>query len=296
MSSDLLQPTFYDQFKINGYSIIRNLFSAGDTSELQVHTNDVYQLGISHPTSYRHGNLLYEILPREHFGDRYLIQAHWASWASPYFEEFRRRPEFLKVLSPLIGFDIKQVTQQIHWKPPGARMTGYRFHQDLRFRESRDQYNNIVADTVQIAVAIDRSTVNNGCLQIIPRSHTNGYLNLSEDGKTIMTGLTGDEELIAAGLDPKSIVNIELEPGDAAIWNLLTVHGSLPNYSENDRALMISSYVRGETSNRGEWAFRNGVSTSLGERPEICKFEALRENPEPHYIDSKWFLDGANGY
>jgi hypothetical protein len=27
----------------------------------------------------------------------------------------------LEVLEPLIGRNIKQVTQQIHWKPPGAR-------------------------------------------------------------------------------------------------------------------------------------------------------------------------------
>lgn len=296
MPSKVLEPAHYDQFRVDGYSIIRGFIPGGDIAELQAQTKNVYQLGVSHPTTFRHGNLLYEILPEEHFGERYLIQAHWASWANTYFEEFRRRPEFLNVLSPLIGDDIKQVTQQIHWKPPGAQLTGYRFHQDLRFRESREQYKDIIADTVQIAVAVDRSTLENGCLQIIPRSHTNGYLNLSEDGKTIMTGLTDDDELIAAGLDPKSIVNLELEPGDAAIWNLLTVHGSLPNNSLNDRALMISSYVRGETSNRGEWAFRNQVSTSIGEKPEICKFEALRENPEPHYIDSNWFLGAANGY
>jgi len=296
MISESTHPNVYDQFRADGYIIIRNFIAGGDIAEMQTQTRTVYQLGISHPTTYRHGNLLYEILPQEHFGDRYLVQAHWASWASTYFEEFRRRPEFLSVLNPLIGNNIKQVTQQIHWKPPGAQLTGYRFHQDLRFRESREQYNDIIADTVQIAVAVDRSTAENGCLQIIPRSHTNGYLNLSEDGKTIMTGLTGDDELTAVGLDPKSIVNLELEPGDAAIWNLLTVHGSLPNYSQNDRALMISSYVRGETSNRGEWAFRNGTSTSIGEKPEICKFEALHENPEPHYIDSKWFLGAANGY
>ncbi len=296
MVSESIHPNAYNQLKTDGYVIIRNFIPGGDIAEMQAQTKHIYQLGISHPTTYRHGNLLYEILPQEHFGDRYLIQAHWASWESAYFEKFRRRPEFLNALNPLIGNDIKQVTQQIHWKPHGAQLTGYRFHQDLRFRESREQYNDIIADTVQIAVAVDRSTVENGCLQIIPRSHTNGYLNLSEDGKTIMTGLTSDEELAEVGLDPTTIINLELEPGDAAIWNLLTVHGSLPNYSQNDRALMISSYVRGETSNRGEWAFRNGISTSIGNTPEICKFEALRENLEPHYIDSKWYLGAAKGY
>lgn len=296
MVSNLNISGIREQFQREGYAIIRNFIPSRDVSAMQSETAHIYSSGLAHPTTFRNGNLLYEILPEEHFGTRYLIQAHWASWASAYFEEFRRRPEFLNILSPLIGNNIKQVTQQIHWKPPGAQLTGYRFHQDLRFRESRDQYNDIIADTVQIAVAVDRSTVENGCLRIIPRSHNNGYLNLSEDGKTIMTGLTHDDELRVVGLDPQSVINLELEPGDAAIWNLLTVHGSLPNYSLSDRALMISSYVRGETSNRGEWAFRNGVSTSIGATPQICKFEALYENLEPHYTDSKWYLGAANGY
>ena len=52
----------------------------------------------------------------------------------------------------------------------------------------------------------------------------------------------------------------------------------------------ISSYVRGETSNRGEWTFRDGKSVPLGEQPQICKNERLYENLEPHYDATKWYL------
>jgi phytanoyl-CoA hydroxylase len=65
------------------------------------------------------------------------------------------------------------------------------------------------------------------------------------------------------------------------LWTLYTVHGSAPNVSDIDRRFMINSYVRAADSDRGEWAFRGGVSTPLGAEPEICKYEQLRERPGP---------------
>lgn len=280
-----------EQVNENGYAIVRNFIDPEAIIELQTQTKWLYSEGLKHHASFRHGNLSFEILPEKHFGDRYVIQAYWFAWISEYFEQFRRRPEYLRVLEPLLGQNIKQVAQQVHWKPPGARLTGYRFHQDLRFRESRDTYQDIVNDTVTIGVAIDPATQENGCLRIVPASHKNGYLGLSDNGDgVIMKGLTHDDELRDVGLDPKDVIDVVLAPGDAVMWGLLTVHGSLPNKSQHDRAFALSSYVRGETSQRGEWAFRDGVSTSLGGVPQLCKYEKLYENLEPHYIDSEWYL------
>jgi hypothetical protein len=70
-----------------------------------------------------------------------MLQAHWVAWMSPLLERIRRDPRVLAVMQPLLGPDIRQVAQQIHWKPPGvAQRTGYRFHQDLRFRERREAF------------------------------------------------------------------------------------------------------------------------------------------------------------
>jgi phytanoyl-CoA hydroxylase len=52
---------------------------------------------------------------------------------------------------------------------------------------------------------------------------------------------------------------------------------------------MLNSYVRAEDSpQRGEWAFRDGRSIPLGDQPEICRYEQLREKPGPFYIDEDW--------
>lgn len=279
------------QFRDEGYAVVRGFLRPDDVAALQAKAAELYQVGIQHPVTFRHGNLAYEILPERHFGRRYMIQAYWFAWADSYFDRLRSHPAYFALLEPLLGRDIKQVTQQIHWKPPGARVSGYRFHQDLRFREARTAYEDVVRDTVTVGLAIDPATAENGCLRVVPGSHRMGYLGLSDDGGgSIMNGLTADDELTSAGIDVGSIVDVELEPGDVAVWGLLTVHGSRPNESQRDRAFAISSYVRADTSQRGEWTFRDGQPVLLGDTPQLCKNERLYDDLEPHYDDTEWYL------
>ena len=280
-----------DQYREEGYAIVRGFLPSDEVVELQHRAAALYRTGIEHPATYRHGNLAFEILPERHFGTRYLIQAYWFAWVDAYFDRLRSHRAYLELLEPLLGPTIKQVTQQIHWKPPGARVSGYRFHQDLMFREARGAYDDVVRDTVNVGLAIDRATSANGCLRIVPGSHRMGYLGLSDNGSgSIMKGLTLEDELVGVGIDPADIVDVVLEPGDLAMWGLLTVHGSLPNESQHDRAFAISSYVRGDTSQRGEWTFRDGVPVPLGDVPQLCKNERLYDNLDPYYDDTEWYL------
>ena len=273
----------------HGYAVVRGVFTKAEMADVQAESRRIYELGKQHHATYRHKNVLYEILPESYAGRRYVLQAHWIAWVSPLFERLRRDPRVLAVMEPLLGPDIKQVAQQIHWKPPGAKnRTGYRFHQDLRFRERKDAFRDLMTSYINTGLAIDPATRENGCLQVFPGSHKLGYLGLSDDGP-IMKGTTQADELVRAGLEPAKVVDLELEPGDLALWGLLTVHGSNANNSARDRAFGIQSYVRADSSDRGEWAFRGGESMPLGEEPVLCKYEQLHENPGPFYSQDKWY-------
>lgn len=274
------------QLHADGYAIVRGFLSPDEMARMSAETDRMYQEGLKHHATYRDKNLLFEVLDDPQARRRVVIQAHWTAWISPYLERMRRHPRYLDILGPLLGPDIKQITHQIHWKPPGAKYTYYRYHQDAKFRNAA-AVRNLLYGTVNTGLAIDRQTVENGALRVVPKSHLQGYLGLSED-QTIMTGETPDEDLLRVGLDPKSIVTCTMEPGDLLLWTLYTVHGSAPNLSAMDRRFMINSYVRASDSDRGEWTFRAGVSTSLGTEPEICKYEQLREKPGPFYIEDDW--------
>jgi len=276
-----------EELNTEGYAIVRGFLSPPEVAEISAEVDKLYEEGVRHHASYRDKNVLFEVLNDPKAKRRVLLQAHWTAWLNPLMERMRRSEKYFKVLAPFLGADIKQITHQVHWKPPGAKYTFYRFHQDARFREGSVKDFKYLNSTVTTGLAIDRQTVQNGALRVIPRSHRLGYLGLSDDGP-IMVGQTQDEELRRAGLDPANIVTCEMEPGDLLLWTLFTVHGSAPNVSDHDRRFMINSYVRAADSDRGEWAFRGGESTPLGAEPEICKYEQLRERPGPFYIDADW--------
>lgn len=280
-------------FDADGYAIVRGFLSDAEIAALGAEVDAMYREGLKHRASFRNGNLLFEVLNDPRAGRRVVLQAHWTAWISPLLERMRRSEKYFSVLEPFLGPDIRQISHQIHWKPPGARYTSYRFHQDARFRQGKLTERDYLSSSVTTGLAIDPQTESNGALRIFPRSHRLGYLGLSDDGP-LMVGQTQDEELRRAGLNPGAAVTCEMQPGDLLLWNLFTVHGSAPNRSAQDRRFMINSYVRASDSDRGEWAFRGGVSTPLGPQPEICKYEQLRERPGPFYIEDDWTGGGGS--
>lgn len=280
----------YQQLHEDGYAIVRGVFPGDEMVEIQREVDAVNRQALEHRASYRDHNLFFEIAHDPRLARRVVLQAHWFSWINKRMEYLRRDPRVLALLEPLLGSNIKQIANQIHWKPPGGKLTSYRFHQDIRFRERPEAFSDIEGSCLNMGLAIDPQTQDNGALRVIPGSHRHGYLGLSDDGP-IMTGTNTEEELRAAGLDPESIVVCELEPGDIVMWTLLTVHGSPANRSSRDRRFNINSYARASSTDRGEWAFKDGESTPLGTEPQLCKYEDLYCNPGPYYIEEPWWLE-----
>ena len=212
-------PSVSQELKSEGYAIVRGFLSPAQTAEIAGEVDRIYQEGLKHRATYRDRNLLFEVLDDPKARRRVVLQAHWTAWISPLLERMRRSEEYFRVLGPLLGPDIKQISHQIHWKPPGAKYTFYRFHQDARFREGKLKDFDHLDSTVTTGLAIDPQTKENGALRVIPKSHRRGYLGLSDDGP-LMVGQGQDEELRRAGLDPSSIVTCEMEAGDLLLFHL----------------------------------------------------------------------------
>jgi ectoine hydroxylase-related dioxygenase (phytanoyl-CoA dioxygenase family) len=198
-------------------------------------------------------------------------------------EGIRRDPRFLRLLEPLLGRDIKQIINQLHWKPPGAAAAEFAFHQDARFRRPRAAYRNLATSYVQTGIAIDAHRAANGAMRIYPGSHLLGEKELA-GAAPVLDQRMAEERLAAAGLDPARLVDLALEPGDVALWTVYTIHGSGPNTTSADRRFYLNGYVRASDCDRGEWAFRDGKPCQLG-TPVLVHYDDLHERPEPHYVE-----------
>ncbi len=208
--------------------------------------------------------------------------AQWPSYHQPVLNEVRLDRRFVEVLEPLIGRDLKQIINQVHWKVPGSRGE-FAWHQDSRFRLPAHAYRNLGTSYVQTGLAIDPHTTASGCMRFIPRSHLQGDLELDLSVE-VLGRLPSDSALVAAGLSPDNVVELVVRPGDLALWSPYLVHGSGTNRSDHRRRLYINGYVRAEDCDRGEWAFREGEPVPFGPEPALVHYEALRERGEPHYV------------
>ena len=276
-----------------GYTVVPKFLTSNEVAALRAAVDQVYEEAMKHRCTFRHRNLAYEILNDPGAGKKVVLQSYWASWVNPELEAQRRHPRYLEVLEPLLGCNVKQMANQIHWKEPDGKYTFYRYHQDIRFRPRADLFDDIERNSITTGLALEYQDDSNGTLRVFPGSHKLGRLPLAQGAPSVMNEMTQRTELLAAGLNPDDAVPVVLEPGDLVIWTLTTVHGSGPNTSARNRPFLLNSYVRAEsTPTRGEWVFRDGVSTPLGDEPQICKLENLADYEQPTYDETDWTGEG----
>jgi ectoine hydroxylase len=87
-------------------------------------------------------------------------------------------------------------------------------------------------------IAVDPATKENGCLQVIRRSHNLGRID------HVLTGdqAGADQDRVREILKRLDLVYVEMEPGDTLFFHANLLHRSDQNRSENPRWSMICCY------------------------------------------------------
>ena len=271
-------------YRSQGYAVLPAVFTPAEIAAIAERFDRQWAMGMSYRTSLRHGNLFYRLGNDPKLG-KIVRLVQWPCYGDPVLEQVRRDPRFLEILEPLLGRDIKQIVNQLHWKPPGAAEADFAFHQDVRFRRPREAYRNLAISYVQAGIAIDRHSRENGSMRVLPGSHQRGELAIPTPAQ-VLAGPPTDEALRAAGLDPATAIDLDLEPGDVAIWSVFLVHGSGRNVTRGDRRFYINGYVRAADCDRGEWSFREGQPVGIT-IPGLVTYEDLNDHPEPHYVEER---------
>jgi ectoine hydroxylase-related dioxygenase (phytanoyl-CoA dioxygenase family) len=245
-------------------------------------TDQLHAEGVAHGRSFRHGNLFYNVAQGA-AGEPLVRMVQWPSYHQPVLNAFRLQERISDLLRPLLGPDLKQIINQVHWKAPGS-FGDFAWHQDSRSRRPTSAYRNLATSYVQTGLAIDPHNSSSGGMRFIAGSHLKGDLGMDCSKKALGTAPT-DRALEEVGLSSSDSVDLVMEPGDFALWSPYLVHCSGHNGSSHKRRFYINGYVRAADCDRGEWAFRGGRPVPLGRVAALVHYEALRERPEPHYVD-----------
>lgn len=265
----------------HGYAIVRGFMDAREIAAIGAAMDQVHAEGVAHGRSFRHGNLFYNVADGAG-GEPVVRMVQWPSYHQPTLNAVRLDPRFADLLEPLLGRDLKQIINQVHWKAPGGA-SDFAWHQDSRFRKPDSAYRNLGTSYVQTGLAIDPHTPGSGCMRFMPGSHLQGELDL-DTSREVLGSAMNDDVLRRVGLSPEDVIEVELEPGDLALWSPYLVHGSGSNRSDHRRRLYINGYVRADDCDRGEWAFRDGEPVAFGPEPALVHYEELRQRGEPRYV------------
>ena len=257
---------FYREF---GFAVIKSVFSQEEIARAHESTNRIKAM-VESGEIIKRGN----VWP---FVDGESAQARtcfWLSMYDDYLDQMRTDQRVLQVLKPLIGENIKQLTNQCHWKPPGTKIS-VNFHTDRINRKPDEHFREVGNSFVQLAVAIDPMTPDNGPLLVVPGSHKSIYeMNLG--GANYNNGHPSRDMLTERGYTEADLMPVIIEAGDVALWHPDTIHGSDQNTSDRDRCIYINGYIKASSTWRGNWAFLKGQSIPV---PPI-------DVPAPVYADS----------
>ena len=129
------------------------------------------------------------------------------------------------LVSALYGEKACLFKDKLIFKPSGAK--GYDLHQDYI------AWPNFPRSFVTAVVALDSTNEENGCTVVYPGYHRQGCLS-PEDGEY--------HPLPATMFDSALATPLVLDPGDVAIFDGFTPHGSAPNRSARPRRQLYLSY------------------------------------------------------
>ncbi len=271
------------QFHAQGYAVVRGVFDADEVDCMAAAFGRIHEEAMAHGRSWRDRNTFFCLANDDSLG-RIVRYVQWPGWVDETLERVRRDTRLFDIVSPLIGRDLKQIINQMHWKPPGAANAEFGFHQDSRSRHPRTAYRQLATSYIQTGIAIDPHTADNGAMVVCPQSHLQGELPYDPDTRSMHMALDIDD-LNGFGVDTANTVTVELEPGDVALWHVHTLHGSGPNVSDIDRRFYINGYVTAANCDRGEWAFQDGAPCPLTGAPALVHYEDLHSKPGPMYVD-----------
>lgn len=185
-----------------------------DLAELQRWVTDIQHWGLD-KGKWRH---YYETTDGKHllWGTEKLMEYY------PPMQDLIAGDKPLSLLKALTGRDMVVFKDEIGWKMPGGK--GAVPHLDL------PAYSQFAPKFIEIMIAVDAHTVQNGCLEFVPGSHKKA-VPISADGR-----------IEPAWLEGKEFVPMLLDPGDILIFNESMAHRLAQNKTDQRRAAVFGTY------------------------------------------------------
>ena len=270
-----------DRFRRDGYLVAENAVTPVQLEGLKASVRGWVQESRAHREPFGEptldGRARFDV-GEEHCSERpALRRVNNPSEIDAHFNAVMRDSAMVEMVAALIGPAVKYHHCKINLKLPGSK-TRVGYHQDFCYTPHTND------DIVTALLMLDDVTEENGCLMVVPGSHTGPLYSLF-DGATFTGFLDPKEEQTLR----KGEVSVTGKAGDVCLMHTRVVHGSAENRSERERGLFICVYTAADAFPLA----RNPMPSTLegtmvrGERSRVARLmQADIELPEQPKLTS----------
>jgi hypothetical protein len=158
----------------------------------------------------------------------------------PRLLDFLLADDVLDLVEPLVGPNIGVWSSHFICKPP-------RFGKATPWHEDSSYWNGRISTMEGICtvwLAIDEATPENGCMRVIPGTHTGGFSEYEpvDTGSNIFAS-----QILPERIDESAAVYFALRPNECSLHEARLIHGAQPNTSARRRTGYTMRYFPTES-------------------------------------------------
>jgi phytanoyl-CoA hydroxylase len=235
-----LSPQQVEQYRRDGYLVFEELFSPQEVEALLTRLEDLVLERVPRPADVR-----MQVEPSVERGEasassklEALRKVEGLVQNDDRFGALARDPRILDVMQALIGPDIKLFRDALMMKPP-RHGSAKPYHQDSAY------WSIDPPDLISVWMALDDATLENGCMRVLPGSHTWGIMEHKH---------LADYQVDESELDTSGEVAVPLKAGGCLFFHSKLLHATAPNLSPHPRRSIIVSAMsaRSRYTGKGE--------------------------------------------
>jgi len=229
----LVSPKQVEEFYTQGFTYIPQVFTPAEMDEMDAAAEALHAAAEEQALKPRTGEQVDYKGSKITYGknNNFIRHIAYCGNAEPVMLKYGRDPRILEIAATILeSKQFDHMINQVHYKRPGSAVA-FDWHQDSQHRgidgggfkdvDGRGSY-------VQILLAIDDSTPENGPLEFIPGSNKLGHLG------------GGD---LSTKVDMSGRIAPPLKRGDIVAFGPYTIHGSEANLSNKSRRVFINGFA-----------------------------------------------------
>ncbi len=222
-------------FEDQGYLVVEGILSSQELADCEAEIDRLHHLSAEWEKSGDDRLRNFQREPyakdkQQHNGLPVLRKIEQTRDFSVVFQKLAEHPKLVPVVQALIGPDLLLFRSTLMLKP-AFHGSAHAWHQDSAYWPMEPP------TLVTVSIALTDSHADNGCIQVIPKSHTWGMQEWGRIWRDKNEAMTDRKDL-----DTSTAIPVPLKAGSALLFHSLAVHGSGPNDSPLPRHTALYAY------------------------------------------------------